>query len=117
MKMKAIETKYGIIHGRNALILSGSELNFKPLKLTINASLSLSACRPEVLNKPDIGITFKFNDIENLSIYRVDDYPNEKYTESSFDEVFGTYKKNRKRIILSTYDYIFDVTGHYEIVY
>lgn len=115
MKMKEIETKHGVIYGRNALILSNTKLNFYPLGLTIKASLS--ACKPEVMNVPDVNVQFSFNDIENLSIYKVDDYPYEKHTKSSFDEVEGVYKNDRKRIVLSTYDHVFDVIGKCEVIY
>ncbi|MBV7407062.1 hypothetical protein [Enterobacter sp. ENT03] len=117
MKMKEIKTRYGVIFGRNALILSNTDLNFHPFKLTISASLSLSACRPVVMNAPDVSIHFSFDEIESLSIYKFDDYPYEKYTESSFDEVEGVYKNDRKRIVLSTYDHVFDVIGKCELIY
>ncbi|MBL5827503.1 hypothetical protein [Serratia fonticola] len=117
MEMKEIETKHGVIFGRNALILSSTNLNFHPFNLDIKASLSLSACRPAVMNVPNVKIQFLFDDIESLSIYKVDDYPYEKYTESSFDEVGGTYKNGRKRIVLSTYDHVFDVIGKCEVIY
>ncbi|QGU85922.1 hypothetical protein [Erwinia sorbitola] len=117
MKMKEIETKYGVIFGRNALILSNTDLNFHPFKLAIKASLSLSACRPAIMNYPDVDIQFLFDEIESLSIYKIDDYPYEKYTESSFDEVEGVYKNGRKRIVLSTYDHVFDVVGKYKLKY
>lgn len=115
--MKSIETKYGVIYGRNALILLSTGLNLHPFTLNIKASLSLSACKPEVINVPDETITFIFEKIEHLSIYKLDDYPNEKYTNSSFDEIEGEYKNNKKRFALTTYDHVFDVIGHCKVIY
>lgn len=60
---------------------------------------------------------FLFTDIESLSIYKVDDYPYEKYTSSSFDEVDGEYKRNNKRIVSSTYDHVFDIVGKCDLIY
>lgn len=36
MKMKEIETRYGVTFGRNALILLNTDLNFHPFKLAVN---------------------------------------------------------------------------------
>ncbi|MCG8711065.1 hypothetical protein JHU04_004421 [Brenneria sp. 4F2] len=117
MNMKEIQTKYGVIYGRDALILSGTELKFYPFNFIVNASLALSACKPEVLNVPDVKITFIFSDIKKLSIYKVDEYPYEKYSKSSFDYVDGNHEDGKQHIILSTYDHVFDIIGKYEIEY
>lgn len=117
MKMKEIETRHGVIFGRSSLVLSSADFDFYPLKLTVKALLSLSACKPVVMGVPDVNIQFSFSDIESLSVCKVEDYPYEKYTESSFDEVDGVYKNDRKRIVLSTYDHIFDVVGKCEVIY
>lgn len=117
MKFKAIETRHGIIFSRNAMIICSHELTLAPITLTVTASLSLRGCKPRIANMPEVRITFTFTDIEQLSIYRLDDYPNEKYTDSCFDLVEGTYKRNRKRIVLSTYDHVFDVIGQCEVSY
>lgn len=69
------------------------------------------------MNVSDVNIQFLFDEIESLSIYKFDDYPYEKYMESSFDEVEGVYKNGRKRIVLSTYDHVFDVLGKCEVIY
>jgi hypothetical protein len=47
----------------------------------------------------------------------MDEYPYEQYLKSSFDLVDEVHKKGRQRIVLSTYDHIFDVIGKYEIKY
>lgn len=117
MKMKAIETKHGVIYGRDALIVTATELALHPTRLTVEASLSLANCKPQVLNAPDVSITFAFTDVERLSVCGVEEYPDEKYTESSFDLVEGTYSNARKRIVLSTYDHVFDVIGQCEVSY
>ncbi|GMB64629.1 hypothetical protein [Pectobacterium parmentieri] len=117
MNMREIETKYGVIYGRNALILSNTALNLHPFEFIVTSSLSLMACKPSIKNKKDVLIKFSFTDIENLSIYKTDDYPYEKYTASSFDEVEGEYKRDNKRIVLSTYDHVFDIIGKCEVIY
>ncbi|TKY81115.1 hypothetical protein R0L47_19125 [Pectobacterium polonicum] len=117
MNMKEIETKYGIIYGRNALILLSTELKFHPFELIVKSSLSLAACKPVISNEKDVPIIFLFSNIESLSIYKVDDYLYEKYTSSSFDEVDGEYKNGNRRFVLSTYDHVFDVIGKCEIIY
>lgn len=117
MKMNEIQTKYGILFGRNALILSDANFNFYPFELTVTTSLSLAACKPAIKDKENVIVKFLFKDIENICIYKVDDYPYEKYTSSSFDEVEGDYKKNNKRVVLSTYDHVFDIVGKCEVVY
>ncbi|KAA8995181.1 hypothetical protein FJU30_25295 [Affinibrenneria salicis] len=117
MEMKEIQTKYGVIYGRDALVLSGTELKLYPFNFIINTSLSLSACKPEILNAPDVKVKFIFSDIERLSIYKLDEYPNEKHSKSSFDYVDETHEDENKHIILSTYDHVFDIIGKYEVEY
>ncbi|EEH2569842.1 hypothetical protein GYD59_004703 [Salmonella enterica] len=117
MNVKAIETKYGLIYGRNALILSGTELRLYPFNFVVKASLSLSACKPIIANAQDVNIEISFSNIEQLSIYKVDNYPFEKYTQSSFDLVEDIKKDGVQHIILSTYDHVFDIIGRYEISY
>lgn len=117
MNTKEIQTKYGIIYTRNALILSDVKLECVPFTLTICTFLSLSGCIPEVLNCPDVKVTFIFSDIDSLFIYKIDEYPNEKYSKSSFDLVDEVHSNGKKRVILSTYDHIFDVIGRYEVKY
>ncbi len=114
--MQAIQTRYGVISGRDALVLSRHELSFSPFSLRIKASLSLAACEPEIVGVPDVNIEFYFYDIEKLSVYKVDDFPYEKYSESSFDLIEEPVS-GRKRIALSTYDYVFDITGKFDIIY
>lgn len=117
MNVKAIETKYGQIYGRDALVLSGTKLNFYPFTFIIKASLSLSACKPIITGVQDVNIEVLFSNIERLSIYKVDDYPFEKYIQSSFDLVVDTQRDEIQHIILSTYDHVFDIIGKYEISY
>lgn len=56
MIVKALETKYGQIYGRDALILTGTELNLYPFNFTIKASLSLSACKPAIKDAYDVSL-------------------------------------------------------------
>ncbi|ALD46940.1 hypothetical protein SL267_22260 [Serratia marcescens] len=116
MKVQAIKTKYGIIQGRDALIISEHEVSLSPFTFKIKALLSSSACELEVLNEADVKIEFFFSDIERMSIYKVDDYPYEKYSESSFD-LLEEYSSGKARVALSTYDHVFDVTGSFKILY
>lgn len=48
MMVQPIKTKYGIILGRDALIISEHEMSFSPFTFKVKALLSLSACEPEV---------------------------------------------------------------------
>lgn len=117
MKMSAIQTKYGVLYGRNALILTDAKLTFYPWELRITTSLSLSACKPAITNRDDVIVEFIFNDIDSLSIFKTDDYPYEKYTSSSFDIVEGECENENKRIVLSTYDQVFDIVGKCLVAY
>ena len=117
MKVKAIETKYGLIYGRDALILSGTELGLYPFNFVIKASLSLSSCKPGVADVPEVNVEFLFSDVERLTIYKVDDYPYEKHSLSSFDLIESDGGDKHQHIVLSTYDHVFDIIGKYEIKY
>ncbi|MGE2766755.1 hypothetical protein ACQHMR_21605 [Escherichia coli] len=117
MIVKALETKYGQIYGRDALILTGTELNLYPFNFTIKASLSLSACKPAIKDAHDVSLEIFISKIEKLSIYKVDDYPLEQYTTSSFDLVEDIQRDGVQHIIISTYDHVFDIIGIYEIKY
>ncbi|PIT14872.1 hypothetical protein BGI32_06760 [Snodgrassella alvi] len=117
MNTEEIKTKYGIIYARNALILSEVKLECIPFTLVVDTSLALSGCKPKISNVPEVKVTFTFSDIYSLFIYRMDEYPYEQYLKSSFDLVDEVHKKGRQRIVLSTYDHIFDVIGRYEIQY
>lgn len=116
MKRKEIQTKYGVIWGRDALIISGVKLECYPFNLTVHTSLSLSCCRPKVLNAPEVEVTFVFSDIKNLSIYELEEYPYGDHSQSCFDYVEETHEDGRQHVILQTYDHVFDVIGKYEIV-
>ncbi|HEK2689536.1 TPA: hypothetical protein SMT54_002157 [Proteus mirabilis] len=116
MKTQAIKTVYGIIYSRNALITTDVALNMTPLSIKVSASLLLSGCRPQIKDKDPINICINFYHIESIKIYMLDDYPYEKYSSSSFDEVEEEHRSGNKRYILSTYDHVFDIVGQYEIV-
>ncbi|MHA0916698.1 hypothetical protein ACR9H8_18410 [Kosakonia cowanii] len=117
MKMSAIQTKYGVLYGRNALILTDAKLTFYPWELRLTTSLSLSACKPAIMNRDNVIVGFIFRDIESLSIFKTDDYPYEKYTSSCFDMVIGECKNENERIVLSTYGQVFDIVGKYLVTY
>lgn len=68
MIVKALETKYGKIYGRDAMILTGTELNLYPFNFTIKVSLSLSACKPAIKDACDVTLVFFISNIEN-SLY------------------------------------------------
>lgn len=117
MKLKAIETRFGVIYSRDALILNGTELNLYPFKFVVKTSLSLAACNPDLYDEKDIDIEFIFSDIQRMTIYKVDEFPNEKYSVSSFDLVGEECEKEYVNVILSTYDHVFDILGKYEVKY
>ncbi|MFJ2974296.1 hypothetical protein ACIPDS_06430 [Kluyvera sp. NPDC087067] len=117
MNVTAIETKYGLIYGRDALILSGTELILYPFNFLIKASLSLSSCKPIITDAPDVNIGFLFSNIKKMSIYKADDSPYEKYSLSSFDLIENTDEDELQHIVLSTYDHVFDIVGKCEIKY
>ena len=112
MIVKALETKYGKIYGRDAMILTGTELNLYPFNFTIKVSLSLSACKPAIKDACDVTLVFFISNIDKLSIYKLDDYPFEKYTKSSFDLVEDIQRDGAHHIIISTYDHAFNIIGN-----
>jgi hypothetical protein len=109
MNTVPVDTPHGVIYGRNALLLKSQDIDFSPLAAKITCSLSRAGCIPEILNKPDVDVTFSFTDIKRFSIYKLDDYPHEQYSSSSFDRVQD--EKVGARYVLSTYDYVFDIVG------
>ena len=46
-KTEVVETKYGIIQGRDALMIEEYAFELKPLCLSIRTSLDLQLCIPE----------------------------------------------------------------------
>lgn len=52
-----------------------------------------------------------------LSIYKIDEYPYEKLSKSSFDYVDEAHEGGKQHIILSTYDHVFDIIGRYGVEY
>ena len=117
MNVKPIETKYGLIIGRDALIISDTELSLYPLNFVIRTSLSLSCCEPALIGVLDVNVDFLFSNIKKLTIYSLDDYPYEKNSKSCIDLIKDTNEDEVQHIILSTYDHIFDIVGNYEIKY
>ncbi|MGX5025455.1 hypothetical protein ACWKYF_00725 [Enterobacter asburiae] len=117
MNIKAIETKYGLIYGRDALIVSSTELKLYPFNFLVKASLSLSSCKPSIKDAPDVSIEFSFSDIEMMSVYKIDDYPYDGNLQSSFDLIETEREDDLQRLVLSTYDHVFDIIGKCEVNY
>ncbi|MEP9307185.1 hypothetical protein ABKU01_03020 [Enterobacter cloacae] len=85
MNIKSIETKYDMIYGRDALIVSSTELKLYLFIFLVNASLSLSFCKPSIKDAPDVRIEFLFSNVEMKPVYKIDDYPYDGNLKSSFD--------------------------------
>lgn len=117
MNIKAIETKYGLIYGRDALIVSSTELKLYPFSFLVKASLSLSSCKPSIKDAPDVRIEFSFSNIEMMSVYKIDDYPYDGNLQSSFDLIETEREDDLQRLVLSTYDHVFDIIGKCEVNY
>ncbi|MCX4180999.1 hypothetical protein [Enterobacter sp. HSTU-ASh6] len=117
MNVKALETKYGLIYGRDALIVSGTELKLYPFNFLVKASLSLSSCKPGIKDAPDVRIEFSFSNIEMMSVYKIDDYPYDGNLQSSFDLIETEREDDLQRLVLSTYDHVFDIIGKCEVNY
>lgn len=117
MNIKAIETKYGLIYGRDALIVSGTELKLYPFNFLVKASLSLSSCKTGIKDAPDVRIEFLFSNIEMMSVYKIDDYPYDGNLQSSFDLIETEREDDLQRVVLCTYDHVFDIIGKCEINY
>ena len=77
----------------------------------------MSACIRAINVAYDVSLEVFISKIEKLSIYKVDDYPFEQYTTSSFDLVEDIQRDGVQHIIISTYDHVFDIIGKYEIKY
>lgn len=117
MNIKAIETKYGLIYGRDALIVSSTELKLYPFNFLVKASLSLSSCKSSIKDAPDVRIEFSFSNIEMMSVYKIDDYPYDGNLQSSFDLIETEREDDLQRLVLSTYDHVFDIIGKCEVNY
>lgn len=117
MNIKAIETKYGLIYSRDALIVSSTELKLYPFNFLVKASLSLSSCKPNIKDTPDVRIEFSFSNIEMMSVYKIDDYPYGGNLQSSFDLIETEREDDLQRLVLSTYDHVFDIIGKCEVNY
>ena len=111
MNIQAVSTKLGVIFTRDALVLKSFDMSCYPFEAVLTASLNTLGCRPITKEKKEYEVEFYFYEISCISIYKFDDYPCEKYTKSSFDEIVDTDKKEQKRFVVSTYDHVFDITG------
>jgi hypothetical protein len=112
---QAIETIYGEIYGREALILKDVILNMFPLELKVIASLELSLCQPSKGLEGEALIYFKFENIKSLNITMIDESSYQPMMISCFDKIFD--KEKDEHYILSTYDHVFDVIGQCEVSY
>ena len=110
-----IETIYGEIYGRDALILKDVILDMFPLELKIITSLGLSHCQPNKGLEGEALICFQFKNIKSLNITMIDETTYQPMMISCFDRVFDTEKD--EHYILSTYDHVFDVIGQCELCY
>lgn len=116
MNVKALETKYGMIYGRDALIISSTELKLYPFNFLVKASLSLSSCKPSVKDAPDVHVEFLFSNIEMMSVYKIDDYPYDGNLQSSFDLIETERDDDLQRIVLSTYDHVSILLGNVSLI-
>jgi hypothetical protein len=113
METSPVKTPYGIIYGRNALLIKEYKVNLTPMSVTISCALSLGCCKPVVLDMPDVDITFAFKNVQYISIYKLDHFPYETDTSSNVDKF--DEDEDHDRYILSTYDHVFDIAGDLEI--
>lgn len=117
LKTVAIETVHGVLYGRDALIVTSNVMTLAPFEFLVRASLARSCCIPRISGQPDIGVEFRFRDISSLMVFRLDDYPFERFSSSSFDEVANDDPSAAKTYVLSTYDHVFQVTGLCDITF
>ncbi len=113
--LRAVETPHGVIYSRNALVVERHELSLTPMTFVLSACLSLANCRPARKGEPDVQVVFTFTDIRHLAIHRLDDYPGERFSRSSFDEYVDEAGQSIGRFVLSTYDHVFDIAGRCEM--
>ena len=106
-----------MIYGRDALIVSSTELKLYLFNFLVKASLSLSFCKPSIKDAPDVRIEFLFSNIEMMSVYKIDDYPYDVNLQSSFDLIETEREVDLQRVVLSTYDHAFDIIGKCEVNY
>ncbi|MFQ0999154.1 hypothetical protein [Gilliamella sp. BG6] len=112
---QAIETIYGEIYGRDALILKDIIFDMFPLELKVVASLWLPHCQPSRGLEGEALICFKFKNIKSLTITMIEESKYQLVQKSCFDKVFD--KEQDEHYVLSTYDHIFDVIGQCEVSY
>ena len=115
-RLREVETKYGVIYSRDAMILNDFSLSLTPMKFDIAVSLALSGCRPSIDDDSEVNLLFRFSKVRTLGIYMLDDYQEEKYLHSGFDEYVDESGQSINRYVLSTYDHVFDVCGEYELI-
>ncbi|AYH04271.1 hypothetical protein [Pectobacterium parmentieri] len=112
---QAIETIYGEIHGRDALILKNVMLNMYPMEIEVITSLDLSFCQPNKGLSEEVLACFKFKNIKLLNITMIDESKYQLVKKSCFDKILDEEKD--EHYILSTYDHVFDVVGQCEVSY
>lgn len=112
---QAIETIYGEIHGRDALILKNVILDMYPMEIEVITSLDLSFCQPSKDLSEEALVCFKFKNIKSLTITMIDESKYQLAKKSCFDKVLD--KEKDDHYILSTYDHVFDVIGQCEVSY
>lgn len=108
---RPIETKYGEIYGRDALMVKEVTLDMYPMEIEVITSLDLLFCRPRRARREIVLISFKFTNIESLSITMIDESDYQLVKKSCFD------KEKDEHYILSTYDHVFDIVGQCEVNY
>lgn len=114
MENKEIETKYGTIHGRDALIVNDVKLNMYPMSIDVDVLLDLSFCQPHVENGVYFPICFRFKNIKSFKITMIDESDYQLIKKSCF---YLISLEGRDNYILITYDHVFDVIGQCEVVY
>lgn len=110
---QAIETLYGEIHGRDALILKNVILDMYPMEIEVITSLDLSFYQPSRELNEEALICFKFKNIKSLTIMMIDESNYQLVKKSCFDKIFD--KEKDEHYILSTYDHVFDIIGQCEV--
>ena len=119
MKITAIQTKYGVIYGREALQIQDLKLSVYPMTLEVSTKLSSSFCRPKIVTKgeDEIDLLFRFTSIQALEVYLYEEFSYEKDIQSAFSKTRVSDSNEFEKYVLCTYDHVFVVTGNYEIIY
>ena len=118
MKTTAIQTKYGVIYGREALQINDIKLGVYPMSLEVYTRLQLSFCRPKPEgDEPEVDLIFRFTSIQALEIYVYEEFAYEKDIKAAFSKTRVSDSNEFEKYVLCTYDHVFVVTGDYEIIY